>query len=175
MSRRFGSRIVLGACKKAPYRPFSPRHPPSTSACSRTAFARVVFTHRHGTCRVRRCSRRRAADHARGTSAWQSSQPAENPAASDTGTHPSKPGAAGSSPAGRARLRSPSGELRLGHASGVAVSRASSRIAKSVSPKPRSGEGGPRPSESFGWATPSAWPSYRRAVRLAKSASSISA
>jgi hypothetical protein len=38
----------------------------------------------------------------RGRSAWQSSQPVETQAASVTGTHPSKLGVAGSSPAGRA-------------------------------------------------------------------------
>jgi len=40
----------------------------------------------------------------RGTCAWQSSQPIESKAASNTGTHPSKPGVAGSSPAGRANV-----------------------------------------------------------------------
>jgi hypothetical protein len=54
-----------------------------------------------GVTSIRRRSRP-CADQPRGTSAWQPSQPADKKAASVTGTHPSKPGVAGSSPAGRA-------------------------------------------------------------------------
>ena len=60
---------------------------------------------------VLRCERE--GDQARGTSAWQSSQPVEMQAASDTGAHPSKPRVAGSSPAGRVKFTRGASPLEL--------------------------------------------------------------
>ena len=55
----------------------------------------------------------RAADQPRGTFAWQSSQPVGMLADSGTGTHPSKPRVAGSTPAGRAFLNRGASPLEL--------------------------------------------------------------